>query len=121
MPAATANPTRRLYYLAGILLFWALVIAGRLVQLQVLRYGEFHERAQKQQQRTFEVSPRRGNIYDRNGHELAMSVNVDSVFAVPSEVKDQDAAATMLSRILNTERSEILARMKPTNPLHWRA
>src|SRR5205085_5651521 len=86
MPAATANPTRRLYYLAGILLFWALVFAGRLVQLQVLRYGEFDERAQKQQQRTFEISPRSGIISGRNGHGLAMSGNVESVVDVTSEV-----------------------------------
>jgi cell division protein FtsI (penicillin-binding protein 3) len=36
------------------------------------------ERAQKQQQRTFEVAPRRGILYDRNMRELAMTVQVDS-------------------------------------------
>src|SRR5436309_14386958 len=95
----TPAPSRRLFYLAGFLFLWALIIAGRLVQLQVLRYGEFHERAQKQQQRTFDVSPSRGIIYDRNGRELAMSVNVDSVFAVPTEVPDQAGTAALLARV----------------------
>jgi cell division protein FtsI (penicillin-binding protein 3) len=118
--SAGENPLqKRLYWLGGLLLAWALLIALRLVQLQVVRYGEFHERAQKQQQRTFEVSPRRGNIYDRNGRELAMSVNVDSVFAVPSEVRDQDSAATLLGKILNTDRREILARMKASHAFCW--
>ena len=47
---------------------------------------DFVERAAKQQQRTFEVAPRRGVLYDRNLRELAMTVLVDSVYAVPSEL-----------------------------------
>jgi hypothetical protein len=40
--------------------------------------------ANQQQQRTFEVAPRRGVLYDRNLRELAMTVLVDSVYAVPA-------------------------------------
>jgi cell division protein FtsI (penicillin-binding protein 3) len=112
-------PSRRLLYLAGFLLFWALIVAGRLVQLQVLRYGEFHERAQKQQQRTFEVSPSRGIIYDRNGRELAMSVNVDSVFAVPTEIPDQPATAALLGKVTGEDQQAILARMKASRLFAW--
>src|SRR5205814_1759251 len=76
----------RLYLLAGIFVFWCGAICARLLYLQVFRYGTFEQRAQHQQQRTEEVSPRRGIIYDRQGRELAMSINVDSVFAVPTEI-----------------------------------
>ena len=75
---------------------WAVLIGGRLVWLQVFRHHEFVERAAQQQQRSFEVAPRRGVLYDRNLHELAMTVLVDSVYAVPSEIGDarpQTAAA----------------------------
>ena len=119
MPATSSEPSRRLYYFAGFLLLWAVIIAGRLVQLQVLRYGEFHERAQKQQQRTFEISPRRGVIYDRNGHELAMSVNVDSVFAVPTEIHDQPTTAALLARITGEDSAAILARMRASRLFAW--
>ena len=60
---------------------WACAIAGRLFWLQIVRHQEFVERAQKQQQRTFEVAPRRGVLYDRNLHELAMTVQADSIYA----------------------------------------
>ena len=86
----TKGTNRRLYWLGGILVFWSVAVGARLLQLQVLRYGEFAQRAQRQQQRSIEVSPRRGIIYDRNGRELAMSGNVESVFAVPSEIPDQE-------------------------------
>ena len=72
---------------------WAVVIAGRLFWLQVVRHAEFTERAQKQQQRTFEVPPRRGVLYDRNLRELAMTVQVDSIYAVPTDIDDKPAAA----------------------------
>jgi len=74
----------RLYVLGAILFLWCTAICLRLVYLQVFRYGDFQQRAQHQQQRTTEVAAKRGLIYDRAGRELAMSIMVDSVFAVPS-------------------------------------
>ena len=78
----------RFVYVAMFFCFWAVAIGFRLGWLQIVRHSEFVERAAKQQQRTFEVSPRRGVLYDRNLRELAMTVSVDSVYAVPSEVGD---------------------------------
>jgi len=105
-------PTRRLYFLGAVLFLWILVIGFRLVRLQVVKYGEFVQRAQRQQNRSIPVQPRRGNIYDRNGYALAMSVDVDSVFAVPSEIQDQATTATLLSRVLDMDPQEILARLQ---------
>jgi len=120
---ATGTPAhgqpQRLYLLVGMLCFWVLAIAGRLVQLQVVDYGEFAQRAQRQQQRTIEVAPKRGVIYDRNGQELAMSVRVDSVFAVPSEIPDQATAATLLANVLGTDSEEILTRLKSSRAFCW--
>jgi cell division protein FtsI (penicillin-binding protein 3) len=114
-----SNSRRRLYALAGILILWIGVIGLRLLDLQVLHYGDFTQRAQRQQQRTIEVSPRRGVIYDRNGRELAMSVMVDSVFAVPAEIPDQAATASLLGRILNVDSRELLAHMKASHAFCW--
>ncbi len=111
--------TRRLYFLGGILFLWVLAVFFRLVDLQILQYGQFEERAARQQQRTIEVSARRGNIYDRNGHELAMSVTVDSVFAVPSEVPDQANTARLLARILKDDPNNLLAKMKSSHSFCW--
>ena len=117
--ALPPDSTRRLYALSGILILWTGVIGLRLLDLQGLHYGDLTQRAQRQQQRTIEVSPRRGIIYDRNGRELAMSVMVDSVFAVPAEVPDQAATAALLGRILNVDSRELLARMKASHAFCW--
>jgi cell division protein FtsI (penicillin-binding protein 3) len=106
------TPGRRLYIFAALLFVWILVICFRLVRLQVVKYGDFVQRAQRQQNRTIPVQPRRGNIYDRNGYELAMSIDVDSVFAVPSEVHDQETTAVILGRVLDMAPQEIVARLQ---------
>ncbi len=108
-----------MYVLGAILFVWVFAVIFRLVDLQVIKYGEFQQRAAKQQQRTIDVSPRRGVIYDRNGHELAMSVNVDSVFAVPSEVPDQINTAQLLSRVLKVDAKDLLAKMKSSHSFCW--
>ena len=110
---------RRLLLLAVFLLLWAGLIGLRLIQLQIVEYGELLERAQRQQQRTIEVAPRRGIVYDRNGQELAMSITVDSVFAVPSEVPDQETAAQLLARVLATDPGDIQAKLKSSRAFAW--
>lgn len=111
----------RLYVLAGILIFWCSVICLRLVYLQVFRYGNFAQRAQHQQQRTEEVSAPRGIIFDRNGQELAMSINVDSVFAVPSEMPKPASTISLIARITRQDPRELLAKCEASKSFCWLA
>jgi cell division protein FtsI (penicillin-binding protein 3) len=114
----------------NILMFflcWGVLICGRLVWLQVFRHSEWVERAAKQQQRTFEVAPRRGVLYDRNLHELAMTILADSIYAVPSEIgADKPSTATALAAIVHTDPtdgftsgSSILARLNASRNFAW--
>ena len=119
MAANTPRNHLRLYLLAAFLLLWCGGICLRLVYLQIFRYGSFEQRAQHQQQRTVDVSARRGIIYDRTGRELAMSVSVDSVFAVPTEIPDLAGTVSLLSRITQSDPREILARCKAGKTFCW--
>ncbi len=103
--APRAVPLRRGRFWIICLLFalWTCAIACRLFWLQIVRHKEYVERAEKQQQRTFEVAPRRGILYDRNLHELAMTVLADSIYADPSEIDDKQAAAQALAVIVHTD------------------
>jgi cell division protein FtsI (penicillin-binding protein 3) len=105
---------------------WTVLIAFRLVWLQVVRHHEFMERADRQQQRTFEVAPRRGVLYDRNLRELAMTVQVDSIFAVPTEIDDKTAAARVLAAAVHTDpddtqstEEQIAARLTAGHSFAW--
>src|ERR1700688_3738722 len=109
----------RLYLLGGILLFWCLAISFRLVYLQIFRYGSFVKQAEHQQQREIPLSAKRGVIYDRAGHELAMSVLVDSAFAVPTEVKDLPTAVSLITRITGEDRNVVLADCRNHKTFCW--
>jgi cell division protein FtsI (penicillin-binding protein 3) len=111
----------RLYLLTGFFVLWCCGICLRLIYLQVFRYGNFEQRAQHQQQRTEEVSPRRGIIYDRQGRELAMSINVDSVFAVPTEMPNPASTISLVARITKQEPRELLARCNASKTFCWLA
>ena len=96
--------------------------------LQVVRHSEYVERAAKQQQRTFEVAPRRGVLYDRNLRELAMTVLVDSIYAVPTELGENRASTMrqMLAKIVHTDpldnftsKQQMLARFNASRNFAW--
>ena len=109
----------RLYLLGAMLLFWCVAICGRLVYLQIFRYGSFVKQAEHQQQREIPLSAKRGVIYDRAGHELAMSVLVDSAFAVPTEVRDLPTAVSLITRITGEDRNVVLADCRNHKTFCW--
>jgi cell division protein FtsI (penicillin-binding protein 3) len=119
MAQTAQNSNKRLLILAGFLSFWFLAICVRLVWLQVVCYGDYTQRATRQQQRSIEVAPVRGNIYDRTGNELAMTVNVDSIFAVPSEIPDVHSTAQILGKVLKSDASEIEDRLGNSKAFAW--
>src|SRR6201993_5355025 len=104
--------SHRVYVLVTIILIWCSAIGARLYFLHVVRSAEYRQRAERQQQRTFELTPQRGIIYDRHKNELAISIKVDSVFAVPEEIDHPDAAARTLSKILNIPAHDVLNKFQ---------
>ncbi len=117
----------RFVWVAIVFLCWTGLIGGRLVWLQLVRHQDWVDRAAKQQQRTFEVAPRRGVLYDRNLRELAVTVLAESVYAVPSELGENRAnVAELLSGIVHidptdsfTTEAGILARLNASRNFAW--
>src|SRR5580700_873791 len=117
---SSSNGARfRLYTLSGLLCLWLVIICLRLVYLQIFCYGDFERRAQHQQQRSFDLSPKRGVIYDRAGRELAMSIQVDSAFIVPSETPDLANTVSLISRITQDDPRVVLADCRVHKTFCW--
>ncbi len=88
------------------------LIGARLAYLQTSQHEWLTKRARAQQ---FDIEPQaapRGLILDRQGRELARSVDVDSFYADPREVEDVEAAASALARVLNVDGVGLAARLK---------
>jgi cell division protein FtsI (penicillin-binding protein 3) len=115
----TLGKNSRLYLLGAVLLLWCVAICGRLVFLQIFSYGKFVKQAGHQQQRAIPLAAKRGVIYDRAGRELAMSVLVDSAFAVPTEVKDLPTAVSLITRITGDDYNVVLADCRAHKTFCW--
>lgn len=122
-------PIRRIRfaYVALFFCFWTGIIGLRLVWLQIFRHNHFVHVAALQQQSGFEIAPRRGVLYDRNLRELAMTISVDSVYAVPSELgENKESTATLLAQIVHadptdnfTSKQQMLARFNASRGFAW--
>ena len=108
-----SNAVRRLAWVVGLLLFWAIAIFGKLIHIQVFHHEKYMADARRQQERKIILPAVRGNIYDRHGHPLAMSVSSDSVSVNPLQVPDISVAAELLSTNLkDVNQEELFEKMK---------
>ncbi len=69
------------------------------------------ERAENQAGTVLRLAAERGQIVDRDGQDLAISVDAPSIFARPREVDDPAAAARALARALRVPRSRLHSRL----------
>jgi cell division protein FtsI (penicillin-binding protein 3) len=89
-----------------------LVIGLRLVQLQLFQHEFLSDRARRQQESKFATNGARGLILDRQGRELARSLDVDSFFAEPKDIEDECATAQALAPLLGTSAAALEARLR---------
>lgn len=61
--------------------------------------------------RDIPVEAKRGVIYDRGHYPLAISINVDSVYAQPAMVDDPPQVAALLSQVLDLDYETVLAKL----------
>ena len=95
-------------------------VFGRLGVLQFVEHSFYLTRAHRQQQRTVEITPKRGAILDRNMHPLAMSTEVESAYAIPTELGDnKDQAARLLSGIVEIPRDVLVSKFNSGNTFVW--
>jgi cell division protein FtsI (penicillin-binding protein 3) len=109
----------RIIFISSLLLFCFVIIAGRMFQLQVLNKDDLHQQAIRQHRIKIPLVPKRGIIYERNENELAVSVEVDSVYADGRKVVDVDKTANDLASILHIDREELKRKLRNRKSFKW--
>ncbi len=109
---------RMLLIIAVLGLGFALV-AGRLVYLQVVDRADLTARAERQQQRVVTLEAKRGTIFDKQKRELAVSLEVESVYGVPSDIENPRHMARQLSRILREDPKTLERRLTSGKHFVW--
>jgi cell division protein FtsI (penicillin-binding protein 3) len=109
----------RILILAGLALLWMTGVFGRLAYIQLTQHAKYLAIATRQQRRILEITPKRGSIYDRNMLPLAMSIPLQSAFAVPSEVKDVDMATRLLNGALGIPQNMLREKLESGATFVW--
>lgn len=106
---------RRVVVVVGLLALWAIALEARFINLQVFQHKFLLSEADNRQQRLLDDKAKRGEIVDRNGQILAYSVDADTIFAVPTEIKHpQDTVSALCAAFGDCsagERAELLSRL----------
>ncbi len=108
------NSHRRARFVSLGLVAWMLLIGARLVQLQVSQHDDYSARARNQQLSAIETSPTRGQVLDRQGRELARSIETESFYADyadPRDFTDSNDTAKRIASITGQDRDELAKRL----------
>lgn len=109
----------RIYLVACFFIIGLGVILARAYQLQVLDKDKLGALALAGYKGEIKLPTKRGTIYDREGHELAASVEVGSIFAHPNLVEEKVKTANRLARKLKMSRKDILPLLRSDRSFVW--
>jgi cell division protein FtsI (penicillin-binding protein 3) len=107
-------------YVTGVVLSIGLMGVGyRAWGLQVEDGEHFQDLATRQHDKTMAIPPPRGQIFDAQGRALAMTANVDSVWANPRDVRDVTATADKLAALLGLDVRVLEDKLGGDNKFVW--
>lgn len=102
----------RFMLVVAVFVLWIGGISVRLVHLQVTQHDFLRKEALDQRQDEKRTKLLRGSIYDRDGHALAMSVKVKTLFADATEITDLERTSKEVAKAIKGNPNEILKVLK---------
>lgn len=108
-------PAWRSRLLFGLLALGLIGLAARAAYLQGMNHDFLQEKGESRYSRIVEMNADRGMITDRNGHILAISSPVASVYADPKVIDIKPEQLKQLASLLEMDSAEIDARIKREN------
>ncbi len=110
--------TRLLTVLFAFVLCFVAIL-GRVFYLQIMKADYYTAKAKLQHEFTVTLEPRRGRILDKNERILAVSIQLKSLYAKPTQIDSVSQAARLLSPILDTPYHKLLIELKSKRNFVW--
>ena len=111
-------PKSKIILILVLVIIFMIALIARVGYLQFIDGEHLQTLATSQQTLTETISAKRGNIYDSNGNELAISYDTDKVYIDPSLIKDssnKNIIAQGLASILEIDSNELLSKLDSSN------
>lgn len=113
------KPRWRVFIIAALIIALFAMVSVKALELQVLDRERAFKIARKQHQGTSTLLPRRGKIFDRKGKELAVNIDVKSIYANPKLVENPNETAKVLSEKLDLSEDRIQKRVASNKSFVW--
>ena len=109
----------RVFLIGFVFIVLFMAIGAKAFYLQVYHSPWLSQKASSQYEKSLKSSGKRGTVYDRNLREMAVTVDVASIAARPSEIKNLQSTSKALAKALNTNSSKINQILKSKSPFVW--
>ncbi|MDY6854337.1 MAG: penicillin-binding transpeptidase domain-containing protein [Thermodesulfobacteriota bacterium] len=109
----------RIFIILLVFIIASIAISVRAYQLHVLKNKELSQLTENQVKRVITVAPKRGVIYDCKREEIAISIDVASIYAQPSKITNKREYARKLSRILKIKRRDLIKKLNSDKSFVW--
>ena len=122
-PSVHVKNKRRVAIAFGVLMLLTVLLMLRMAWIQIVKADEYTEIAINQQTSDIPISAKRGNIYDRNGKEMATSVSGYSLWVWPLRLKSAykdakyDEVIMRLATVLGENSEKIRKKLDSSNEL----
>jgi cell division protein FtsI/penicillin-binding protein 2 len=110
---------KRAIILHTAVIFTFFMIFLRLTDLMILDHERLSKRAKQQHIKVEDIQVRRGIILDRRGRELALNLELDSLYCDPASVRLNNEDIRKLSSAVQKEPKTILAKIPGEGRFAW--
>ena len=110
---------KRAIILNTVIIFSFFLVSLRLVDLMILNHERFSERAKLQHVKVEDIQVRRGMIFDRHGRELALNIDLESLYCDPEELSLNNDNLIRLASLISKEPKVILSRIPHEGRFAW--
>lgn len=111
MSTPTFTTKKRLVVMLLSVSLVAFILLLRLGYIQIVKGDELKKDVLEQWAKDIPISAKRGNILDRNGKELAVSVSSYMVDCIPADVKEPTKAAEIVAKVLDIEKDDVYKKL----------
>lgn len=110
---------KRAVILNTAIIFSFFLVSLRLMDLMVLNHKRLSERAKQQHIKVEDIQVRRGIIFDRRGRELALNLEMESLYCDPESLVINREETRKLAAVINREPRVILAKIPDGGRFTW--
>jgi cell division protein FtsI/penicillin-binding protein 2 len=110
---------KRAVILHTAIIFSFILVSLRLADLMIIDHKRLTAKAQQQHIKVEDIQVRRGTIFDRKGRELALNLELESLYCDPEALTADKEDIKKLASLVNKEPRRILAKIPDEGRFVW--